>query len=190
MYTLVLMLKDGKARKFPLRDLPAIIGSGEDAAVRIAHSSLAEKHARLFEKDGVLHIADEAGAGAIFVNGEEIDLAPLEAGAEVKVGAALFRVFGGKRPAKREPPARPALQQAAGKTLRPLAPGDIRVKEELLQYHRKEAGPDRSFLRHEFSQYGGGIRLGIIAGLLGLAIGVFFLFKWIAGMIFPDTMGM
>ncbi|MHC4944568.1 MAG: FHA domain-containing protein [Planctomycetota bacterium] len=190
MYTLVLMLKDGKARKYPVRELPAIIGSGPDAAIRIAHSSLLDKHARLFEKQGVLHIAAETDEGAIEVNGKEVALSPLKPGTEVRVGAALFKVFGGKRFARKPSPAAAAAQQPEPGSPWPRDPGDIRVKEEILQYHRKEAGQNRSFLGHDFSQYGGGLRMGIIAGLLALAIAIFFLFKWLAGMIFPDTLGL
>jgi pSer/pThr/pTyr-binding forkhead associated (FHA) protein len=65
----------------------------------------------------------------------------------------------------------------------------IQFKEQILQYSRIDARRGRSFLKDDFSQYGGLPRLIAVAALIALALGSFFFFKWLGSEVTPDTMG-
>ena len=63
------------------------------------------------------------------------------------------------------------------------------MKQDLLQFHRKDAQKGRSFLKDDFSQIGGTWKLIIVAVLLALCIGVFYLSYTLMFKVTPDGLG-
>lgn len=68
-------------------------------------------------------------------------------------------------------------------------PGGIRVRERILQFNRQDPRKGRSFLRDDFSQYGGLSRLLLVLLFLALAAGGFFLFRWFGEEVTPSGSG-
>jgi len=85
-----------------------------------------------------------------------------------------------KAPPKSRPNVSPPLSSPR------VREGTIKIKQDLLQYNKVDPAKGRSFLSHEFSQYGGTLRLIIILILMALAIGAFYLFQWVGTKTLPD----
>lgn len=176
MWILALLLKEGKERHYPLRSLPQVIGNGREAQIRINHESVSAAHARLFERNNVLYLADLGSDAGTFVNSRKIDEAALRDGDRIEVGAGRFRLQQvGSKSRTRPASSNPDLS----------ASSEIRTRSEILQFNRRDAQKGRTFLRDDFSQIGGGFRLLIVLGFAALAVGIFFFFMWLAGLVFP-----
>lgn len=70
----------------------------------------------------------------------------------------------------------PGISNAAN-----VKPDSIRIKQQLLQYNKVDPDRERSFLKSDFAQFGGGQRILFIAVLLVVCAGIFWLCKWLAG---------
>jgi len=70
-----------------------------------------------------------------------------------------------------------------------LSADNIKIKQEILQYNKIDADKSRSVMKDDFSQYGGLSRLIIILLFICLAVGSFFVFKWIGQEAMPDDFG-
>ena len=136
MHTLLLTLKDGKTREYPLRSLPAVVGRAEGAQVRIPHQSLDPEHARLVERDGDLYVEDLGSESGVLVNRKKVSESVLISGDELRLGVAVFKVHVEEElvlPGQAKPEARPKPKARA------VRPQDIRVKSEILQFNKIDA---------------------------------------------------
>ena len=186
MHTLLLTLKDGKTREYPLRSLPAVVGRAEGAQIRIPHQSLDPEHARLVERDGDLYVEDLGSESGVLVNRKKVSESVLISGDELRLGVAVFKVHVEEElvlPGQAKPEARPKPKARA------VRPQDIRVKSEILQFNKIDARKGRSFLGDDFAQYGGTLRLVAIFLLVALAAASFFFFKWVGSSVTPEEAG-
>ena len=76
----------GGGGPIPLPRLPAAIGSGEDADVRMPGSSA--RHAVLFERDGEVVLVDSGSHAGTFVSGRRVEETVLRAGDVIRLGEA------------------------------------------------------------------------------------------------------
>ncbi len=249
MYVLELKLDDGSTEEKPLDKLPAIVGRHKTSSVHIRNKTVSREHARLFEREGGLFVADLNSSNGTFVNSERVSLMELKPGDEICFGSfvtclmkpgpeagtmldetgkkegspsddnkvitspesgdvsdeltlpsgAIARdrdksssLSGTKTKFVRQQPSFPKGKPPAkdgGPRPQAISPNEIRVKQDILQYNRIDPDKNRSFLRNDFSQYGGAIRLLIIAGFIALFVGSFFLFQWLGKEVTPDKLG-
>jgi predicted component of type VI protein secretion system len=241
MLVLQHLQKDGSEKRYRLEKLPVIVGRIERAQILIPEPSVSREHLRIFERDGLLHIADLNSSNGTFVNGKRVTCVPVAPGDEIRLGAARLKVAeeGAAPPTKKEdleppreaqgsepsgtvdelrlpgevsepgpprkdrPPPKPApLQEtrahridspvrepARGAPASARDPGDIKVKQDLLQFHRIDPRKGRTVLADEFSQYGGVSRFLILLLLAALAVGGFFFFRWLGETVTPDAAG-
>jgi pSer/pThr/pTyr-binding forkhead associated (FHA) protein len=206
MIELLYMKKDGTVRRFQVSNLPAVIGRIQRVPVSLPDPSVSREHARLFLRDGILHLADLNSSNGTFVNGKKVTSSPLRPGDEIRVGAAVLILApdpdGRIRQVTPEHKAADAevVEMRREPTLQvkpaprvddpaPLKREAIQFKERILQYNRIDARSERSFLKDDFAQYGGPIRLFALIALFALAIGSFFLFRWLGSEITPDRLG-
>ncbi|MBU0755268.1 MAG: FHA domain-containing protein [Planctomycetes bacterium] len=185
MWVLVLELDKNKRKEILLHPLPMLIGRGKKDHICIAHESLSPTHARFFERSGTLYIADLESDQGTRVNGRKIVEAPLRAGDRIELGAARFHVsVRGTPSATCKPPVQPVPGKAPNRPVK--TPSGIKIKQDLLQYHKKDPGKGGSLLRSDFSQMGGGFRYLLLL-ILGLAaVGIFLLSRWLTEWILPD----
>lgn len=180
MHMLLLTMKDGKTREYPLRSLPAMVGRAEEAEVRIPHQSLDPEHARLVERDGTLYVEDLGSESGVLVNRQKVTKSVLHSGDELRLGAAVFKV---------QLEEEVVLPDQAKPRAGAVRPQDIRVKNDILQFNKIEAKKGRSFLGDDFAQYGGTLRLVAVFLLLALAAASFFFFRWVGSSVTPDEAG-
>jgi hypothetical protein len=81
-----------KGRRFPIRGLPAVVGSGEGADVRLPHESIADPHARLHPGGGTGLRVEVLGEGVVALDGQRVDGGTLGAGEEIILGRLRFRL--------------------------------------------------------------------------------------------------
>jgi hypothetical protein len=72
--------------------LPAVVGRGREAAVRVVHPSVSRRHCEIYELDGALVVRDVGSTNGTFVGAERVDEALLKPGDELTVGPLTFRV--------------------------------------------------------------------------------------------------
>jgi hypothetical protein len=280
MLELILKLKE-ETHRFSLDDLPKVAGRIERAALRLPHKSISREHARFFERDGEVHVADLNSSNGTFVNGKKVSLSPVREGDEIRLGALTFQVKEGSEasatpdaaqadsgistedgaaetapkapsppapraaPASRPMPAAPEPDdgveefilpgddegpdfdsatgsmdapppsrtrgetEATGPAFPEPAPaaragrpsrtgsagrvetgeGPIKVKQDILQFHRVDAQKGRSFLKNDFSQIGGPLKWVIVLILVALCVGAFYLSYHLMWKITPDDLG-
>jgi hypothetical protein len=94
----VLTVVDGPhaGQEFALGRLPARIGRGPEAAVRLdADLGVSRQHAELYEQAGVLRLRDLGSTHGTSVNGYTVDDKSLSPGDQIRVGHSLLRLKGG-----------------------------------------------------------------------------------------------
>jgi len=89
---LVMKTADGKERPFPIRKPRTIIGRETRCDVRIAVSSVANRHCEITLQDETLTLSDLDSAGAILHNGERVTSARLSHEDTVTIGPVTFVV--------------------------------------------------------------------------------------------------
>lgn len=197
--------EDGSVKSYPIHKLPITIGSGEEADVSIQAPRLSEEHARIFVRDKQLHLADLNSQWGTIIAGKNQSFSKLRLNEKFQLGDSVFHI---SRSDKAKIPSEPKAMsiseieaffktgseekpQKVSITPRtrpaPQAESSIKIKQDLLQYHKVDPGSGRSILSHDFSQYGGAMRMIIIAALLALAIGAFYLFQWIGTQAVSDS---
>lgn len=78
-------------KNFPLQALPATIGRGPEAAIRLdADHSISRRHAEVYERSGALYIRDLDSTHGTQVNGIWVADQRLEPGDEVQIGASTL----------------------------------------------------------------------------------------------------
>lgn len=204
MFVLRYEKKDGTSEEFPLEKLPVIVGRLEGAGIRIADPSVSREHIRLFMRDEKLHLADLNSSNGTRVNGKKVTMSEVMAGDDIRLGTADLRLVCEAeelvRPVEQEaPPApaektkpsvKPAMETGKPKTVPSPEMGDIKIKQDILQFHKKDPRKGRSFLFDDFAQYGGLIRLLIGILLIAVVVAVFFLSQWLGETMTPDGMGL
>ncbi len=87
--------------------LPAKIGRGKEASLRLVHSQISRLHCELFEQDGQLLVRDLASLNGTFVDEQRVDEpCALISGCKLKVGSVEFQVQIGDAVAQIVPPER------------------------------------------------------------------------------------
>lgn len=79
-------------KEFPVTGIPCVIGSDEDAGVRLRHPSVLGMHALIRRTGGQLVISKADPEATMQVGGRDIDRAALADGTVVRVGAVPMRV--------------------------------------------------------------------------------------------------
>ncbi len=80
---------------FTLSDPLITIGRDGDNTIVLAENTVSRHHAQLVrERSGKIMLIDESSANGVYVNGERVQRAALQAGDEVKIGDNYFRFEG------------------------------------------------------------------------------------------------
>jgi predicted component of type VI protein secretion system len=91
--SLVMVTSDGKTREFPLAKLPANIGRGDDAKVRVPLPSVSRKHCELLiDEDDEFSVKDLNSSNGTYVNGERVRTRELVPGDLLAIGPVVFVV--------------------------------------------------------------------------------------------------
>jgi hypothetical protein len=184
------------------------VGRGEDASATISNPGMSLEHARIFIRENKLQLADLNSELGTFVNGKEITLVRIKGGDDIRMAGAVFRIVQtkpSKKPAPpsagpeeivlasdRPPPSRPRAPSAKSpvqRSAKKSSSSQVEIHQRILQFNRIDAKKGRTFLSNDFSQYGGITRLVLVVVFLGLAVGAFFLFKWMGSEVTPGDPG-
>ncbi len=87
---LILNSPDNAERELKL-SLPATVGRGRDAKVKLIHSKVSRVHCEFFEQDGVLYVRDLGSTNGTFVGERKVDEpTPIRPGETVTIGEVQF----------------------------------------------------------------------------------------------------
>jgi pSer/pThr/pTyr-binding forkhead associated (FHA) protein len=75
--------------------LPATIGRGQEATLRLTQALISRHHCELFVDQGQLMVRDLGSLNGTFVGGQRIETAPLSSGELLTVGSVTLRVVYG-----------------------------------------------------------------------------------------------
>ena len=92
MLRLKYKLGDGTEAAADIDELPANLGRHPRSSVVVDHPGVSREHARLFEREGAILIADLNSSNGTFLNGEKVSRAALKAGDEIRLGKAVLSV--------------------------------------------------------------------------------------------------
>jgi hypothetical protein len=102
---LTLQSTEIKPNEFNLSKLPAKIGRGKEATLRLIHPQVSRLHCELFEEAGELHVRDLASLNGTFVDEERVDdFVPIPSGAKLMLGSIEFQVLCGDDVDRLPPP--------------------------------------------------------------------------------------
>lgn len=79
-------------REIPLEKLPALVGRGPDAEIRVLDRFASRHHCEISEKDGTLYVRDLGSMNGSFVNGRFAKESSLRPGDTLSIGATTFVV--------------------------------------------------------------------------------------------------
>lgn len=116
--------EDGERRAFRLGKGVLVLGSGEEARLRLAAPGVAARHARLEVRGAEVELVLEPGAAPAAIDGVPMaaERARLAPGRRVQLGGALLWLEADATDAAASPArAAPAVARAAGASARPLA---------------------------------------------------------------------
>jgi diguanylate cyclase (GGDEF)-like protein len=83
-------------QRYPLGDMPVVIGRGEDCDVRISDHSVSRRHARIEQMPQGVFVSDLVSTNGTFVNDRQIDgRLQLSDGDYVRVGNCIYRFLAG-----------------------------------------------------------------------------------------------
>ncbi len=106
----LIQLEAGRETKsYDCPDLPVILGRQPSKGIAIVHPTISREHAKIFERDGKLSVADLNSSNGTFVNGAKVSRADLKPGDTLRLGEVELRI------------AEVAGSQAAGNTAMPSA---------------------------------------------------------------------
>jgi hypothetical protein len=89
---LVIEPRDQKGQRHTIGD-EATIGRAAGCSITVADNYTSQLHARVFHRDGALHVEDLGSTNGTYVNGRKVSAPlPLKRGDQVKVGATVFEV--------------------------------------------------------------------------------------------------
>ncbi len=93
---LTLQSAEIKPNEFNLSKLPAKIGRGKEATLRLIHPQVSRLHCELFEEAGELRVRDLASLNGTFVDEERVDdFVAVPSGAKLMIGSIEFQVLCG-----------------------------------------------------------------------------------------------
>jgi hypothetical protein len=176
----------------------AVLGRGDECALRLRDPSISRQHARIEGRDGGLTLVDLGSRNGIAAGGARTTAIPLTHGAEFVVGAVRMRFT--DEPAAAVPSGveeilldeSPADAPAAGPKASRSTPevGAARRralanKEGIQQFERIESQP-ASLLRDDLGQYGPFVKLGLTLAALALAGALGFAAFKIATAVTPE----
>lgn len=83
---------DQQGQRFALTD-EVTIGRAAGCTVTVTDNYASQLHARVFQRDGALHVEDLGSTNGTYLNGKKVTAPlPLKRGDRVKVGATVFEV--------------------------------------------------------------------------------------------------
>ena len=86
--------RDQKGQRYPLED-EITLGRAAGCTVTLTDNYASQLHARLYRREGALHVEDLGSTNGTYVNGRKVTTPmPLERGDRVKIGATVFEVAG------------------------------------------------------------------------------------------------
>ncbi len=93
---MILLINDGESTKtINLRPVsaaaPVSIGRGTDATIRINDNSCSRIHCAIRYWDGIFIVRDMNSRNGTLLNGEEIEVARLDAGDELQIGTTVIQ---------------------------------------------------------------------------------------------------
>ena len=104
-----LVVVGGKANREEIRlRLPTTVGRSRKSSIVIDHHTVSRQHCELYEEQGKVHVRDLGSLNGTFVNGDQVQGACLEHGAELAIGPLTFQVVYNHLAA----PAKPAADDA------------------------------------------------------------------------------
>ncbi len=89
---LVLLKKDGTTKHFPLPSSVTVVGRREDCDLCIPLMVVSRRHCELNLDQGNLKIRDLGSRNGTFLNGRQIEEAPINPGDRIQVGPVSFAV--------------------------------------------------------------------------------------------------
>jgi pSer/pThr/pTyr-binding forkhead associated (FHA) protein len=75
--------------------LPATIGRGQEATLKLAHALISRQHCELFADQGRIMVRDLGSLNGTFVGGQRVETAPLSSGELLTIGSVTLRVVYG-----------------------------------------------------------------------------------------------
>lgn len=89
----LIQLEAGAAiRTIALDSLPVVLGRQPPRGIAIVHATISREHARVFNREGGLAVADLNSSNGTFVNGEKVSRADLKHGDVLRLGQVELRV--------------------------------------------------------------------------------------------------
>jgi diguanylate cyclase (GGDEF)-like protein len=82
-------------RRYPLGELPVVIGRSDDCAIRNTDESVSRRHARIVRKDDRYTVTDLDSTNGTFVNNASRRESPLRDGDYLRVGNCIYRFLAG-----------------------------------------------------------------------------------------------
>ncbi len=102
---LIIVGADIKPGEYKLK-LPAVLGRGKDATLKLVHSLVSRQHCEIFETEGQLMVRDLGSLNGTYVAGQRIaEAVPLPPGELLTVGSVTFRAEYGEDVFLMPPPA-------------------------------------------------------------------------------------
>jgi tetratricopeptide (TPR) repeat protein len=95
--TLLLVAGSGKGKAYELPDGRISIGRAEECDISLPHESVSRTHAYVEKsEDGTYAIFDNQSRNGVFLNGEQVEVAPLREGDVVQLGSFALQFFSGQ----------------------------------------------------------------------------------------------
>lgn len=90
----ILEPRDQKGQRHAVAE-EVTIGRAAGCSISLTDNFASQLHARVFQRDGRLHVEDLGSTNGTYVNGQKVTAPlPLKRGDQVKVGATVFEVEG------------------------------------------------------------------------------------------------
>ena len=107
---LIIVGADIKPGEYKLK-LPAVLGRGKEASLKLVHALVSRQHCEIFETEGQLMVRDLGSLNGTFVAGQRIaEAVPLLPGELLTVGSVTFRADYGDDVFLMPPPTDPAFR--------------------------------------------------------------------------------
>src|SRR5262249_9759022 len=82
-------------KRYPIGEMPLVLGRGQDCDVQIDEHSVSRRHARIQPTSEAIFAFDLQSTNGTFVNEESIEKAPLKDGDYLRVGNCIYRFLAG-----------------------------------------------------------------------------------------------
>lgn len=91
---LVTLEGDGAGENILITRLPFLVGRGKAATMRVSHETISRRHAELrLGANGKLELLDLGSSNGSYVNGEQIESAPVQDGDEIRFGSVRYQLL-------------------------------------------------------------------------------------------------